>query len=238
MAKKQTLSHWTQALVNPSHKNYFLVNDALAVLTIVSIASVVLETVTSLEQYHYVFLTLEWVAVFFFSIEYIVRVVATKPTSKYIFSFFGIVDLVSIVPSFLGIGNLTFLKSARALRIMRLLRMMRLAKIGRKNLNDEIGLSIISLNVIIYLGTLFVALLGTGTLMYLVESTQPVFSSIPAGMWWSLKVFLGSITVPEPTTFLGETFYVLTRFVGLLLLGLLVGVVGNIFHSTMLSNKK
>jgi hypothetical protein len=49
-------------------------------------------------------------------------------------------------------------------------------------------------------------------------------------MWWSLKVFMAGIPVTEPVTQLGEFFFVLTRFVGLLLLGLLVGVVGNVFR--------
>ncbi len=66
--------------------------------------------------------------------------------------------------------------------------------------------------------------------MYLVEGSQSAFASIPAGMWWSLKVFMAGIPVVEPATTLGEFFFVVTRFIGLLLLGLLIGVVGNVFR--------
>jgi len=66
--------------------------------------------------------------------------------------------------------------------------------------------------------------------MYLVEGGQSAFVSIPAGMWWSLKVFMAGIPVVEPVTAIGEFFFVLIRFVGLLLLGLLIGVVGNVFR--------
>jgi predicted neutral ceramidase superfamily lipid hydrolase len=56
-------------------------------------------------------------------------------------------------------------------------------------------------------------------------------------MWWSLKVFMAGIPVTEPTTQLGEVFFVLTRFVGLLLLGLLIGVVGNVFRTVLLGKR-
>jgi len=116
--------------------------------------------------------------------------------------------------------------------------MLRLAKITRSNVIAEENLSILSLNVLIYFVTLLFALMVTGTAMYLVEPTAAAFASIPAGMWWSLKVFMAGIPVTEPTTQLGELFFVLTRFIGLLLLGLLIGVVGNVFRMVLGGGKK
>jgi voltage-gated potassium channel len=215
-----------------------VVQDFLALLTIVSIVALVLETVPALSGYSQTFLIVEWVVVSVFTLEYISRLYVTKPGYKYSLSFFGIIDLVSILPTFLGLGNFTFLKSARALRIIRLLRMLRLAKITRSNVIAEENLSILSLNVLIYFVTLLFALMVTGTAMYLVEPTAAAFASIPAGMWWSLKVFMAGIPVTEPTTQLGELFFVLTRFIGLLLLGLLIGVVGNVFRMVLGGGKK
>jgi voltage-gated potassium channel len=220
----------TKAFTKPKSKLFHLVQDFFALLTIVSIISLVLETVPALSQYNQIFLIIEWVAVSLFAVEYACRLYVSKPTLKYSVSFFGIIDLVAIVPTFLGLGNFTFLKSARALRIIRLLRMLRLAKITRSGLVDEENMSILSLNILIYFSTLVFALLVTGTAMYLVEPGSEAFVSIPAGMWWSLKVFMAGIPVTEPVTQLGEFFFVLTRFVGLLLLGLLIGVVGNVFR--------
>ena len=217
-------------------KNHW-VNDFLALLTIVSIISLVLETVPSLGGYNSVFLFIEWFAVFFFSIEYILRFIDSKPKWQYPLSFFGIIDLVSIAPTILGLGNFTFLKSVRALRIIRLLRMLRLAKISRGQLVDQENMSVMSLNILIYFVTLTFALLITGTAMYLIEGSHSAFASIPAGMWWSLKVFMAGIPVVEPVTQLGEFFFVLTRFVGLLLLGLLIGVVGNVFKTLVLGKE-
>lgn len=219
-----------QAFVDQQSTIFRTVSNSLAALTIISIASVVLETVVSLQSYQQVFLVIEWVAVFFFSLEYLARLIISKPKWKYVVSFFGVVDMVSILPSFMGLGNFTFLKSARAFRIIRLLRMMRLAKVARAGVVTDENMGVLSLNVLIYFVTLLTALLITGTAMYLIEPELTVFSSIPAGMWWSLKVFMAGIPVVEPATVLGEGLFVLTRFVGLLLLGLLIGVVGNVFR--------
>jgi len=226
----------TKAFAKPKTKLFHLVQDFFALLTVISIVSLVLETVPSLSAYSQTFVIIEWVAVSLFAVEYVCRLSVSKPTLKYSFSFFGIIDLIAILPTFLGLGNFTFLKSARALRIIRLLRMLRLAKVSRSGLIDEENMSTLSLNVLIYFVTLVFALLVTGTAMYLVEPGSKAFVSIPAGMWWSLKVFMAGIPVTEPVTQLGEFFFVATRFVGLLLLGLLVGVVGNVFR--VLINKK
>jgi voltage-gated potassium channel len=226
------------AFADTSTKTYFLTQDFLALLTVVSIVALVLETVPSLSHYSQTFLIIEWVAVFFFSLEYLARLSVSKPKWRYSLSFFGIIDLVSIVPTFLGLGNFTFLKSARALRIIRLLRMLRLAKVTRTSAANEENMSVMTLNVLIYFVTLVFALLVTGSAMYLVEPGTQSFASIPAGMWWSLKVFMAGIPVTEPVTMPGEFFFVLTRFVGLMLLGLLIGVVGNVFRVLVMGGKR
>ena len=218
------------AFVRTDTRTHQVMGNFLALLTIASIVSLVLETVPALQTYNHIFVFIEWFAVVFFGLEYGARFSVSQPKIKYVFSFFGIIDLVSILPTILGLGNFTFLKSARALRIIRLLRMLRLAKVSRAGLVDEDDLGVVSLNVLIYFTTLLFALLATGTAMYLVEPNSSAFASIPAGMWWSLKVFMAGIPVAEPVTALGEAFFVLTRFVGLLMLGLLVGVVGNVFR--------
>jgi voltage-gated potassium channel len=154
-----------KAFADQTGKTFHYVNDFFALLTIVSIVALVLETVPSLEQYSQTFFVIEWIAVLLFTVEYIGRTIAAKPTWKYPTSFFGYIDLVSILPTFLGLGNFTFLKSARALRIIRLLRMLRLAKISRSKVVDEDSMSTLSLNVLIYFVTLTFALLLTGTAM-------------------------------------------------------------------------
>lgn len=226
--------HLLQALfLDTKGRLYRLTDNFFALLTIISIVSLVLETVPSLGEYYLLFVVVEWVCVIFFTIEYFGRLSVSSPRWHYSLSFLGVVDLVAILPTYLGLGNFTFLKSARALRIIRMLRMLRLAKMSRRGIDDE-DMSVLSLNVVIYFTTLTVALLFTGTVMYLIEPNTNTFSSIPSGMWWSFKVFLAGIPVTEPLTTLGEFFFVIIRFIGLLLLGLLIGVVGNIFRALLM----
>jgi voltage-gated potassium channel len=144
-------------------RSYWLLNDGLAIVTILSIIALVLETVPSLSGYETVFFIIEWGAVVIFSFEYFGRLYISRPIHAYPTSFFGVIDLVSILPSFVGLGNFTFLKSARALRIVRLLRMMRLAKVAQSEavLEENFGVSV--LNILTYFVTLVVALLLTGT---------------------------------------------------------------------------
>ncbi len=224
-----------EAFVNSQSITYHRVSNFFALLTIISIISLVLETVPSLDKYSKIFFVAEWVAVILFTGEYIGRLMVSKPKWKYSISFFGVVDLVAIVPTFLGLGNLTFIKSARSLRIIRLLRMARLAKMARSGPKTD-EMSVAGLNILIYFSVLLMALLLTGTLMFLFENGSD-FNSIPAGMWWSFKVFMAGIPVAEPMTTAGETMFVLTRFIGLLLLGLLIGVIGNVFRFILMGKK-
>ena len=117
---------------NFESKRFLVVNNFFALLTLVSILAIILETVHSLAPYQILFETVEYVTVFFFTLEYLGRIIANrKDALSYMFSFFGLIDLLSIVPSYVGIANLTFLKSARILRVLRLLLFIRLAILAR-----------------------------------------------------------------------------------------------------------
>jgi len=221
-------------LSDPTNRYFFYISDVLAVVTIMSVVSLVLETVPSLAEYIWLFTAIEWLAVVLFSIEYLARLWVSNPTWRYLISFFGIVDLLAILPTFIGAGNLTFLKSARALRVVRLLRIVRIAKLSHlKNRTDE-SIGVVGLNAVIYCSLLILGLLLTGTLIYLFEADVQEFASIPAGMWWAMQVFAGGIPVEQPLTNLGGVVYVLARFFGFVLLGVLVGVIGNVFKVTLL----
>lgn len=230
-----------RAFQRPDTTTFRVVNDILAFVTIVSIVAVVLETVATLQSYSTWFLVVEWVAVTVFVAEYIARLSVTRPAWRYVLSFYGLVDLIAIAPSLLGLGNATYLKSARALRIIRLLRIVRLAKVGRQLSADTKVAKThnpVLLQILIYATTLVCALLFAGALMYAVEPTTTTFASIPSAMWWALQVFLGGFAVVSPETVWGEVGYVITRFVGLLLLGLLIGMVGNVFRGWLFPDQK
>ena len=181
------------------------------------------------------FQAVEYVTVFFFSLEYLGRLFTAPSKIKYATSFFGIIDLVAIVPTFFGLTNLSFLKAARSVRILRFLRMVRLVKIMRvKSGASNIQHDVDKLTLQIYLFALFSSILLFGTLIYFVEGANPAFANIPLGMLWAAKLTLGGISQVLPETMWGEIISVGTRFVGLLLFGFLIHIVGKFFEKMLL----
>lgn len=211
---------------------YFVpVNDFFAFLTIISILGIVLETIEGFAPYKDVFLFIEFVTVFFFTLEYLGRIIAAKKPFDYMFSFFGFVDLISIVPTFFGLANWTFLKSTRFLRIVRFLRMIRLAKLLRTrkqhtDIEEHGHDKLFSITVQIYVLTLVSVILLSATFMWFVEGDREVFKNIPVSMIWSSKVLLGGVPQAMPDTYFGEFIVIITRFIGLALFGLLINIIG------------
>lgn len=227
---------------DPNSRLFRVVNDFFALLTLISIFAIVLETVYAFSGYQ-IFYIIEYATVFFFTLEYLGRIIASKKPLSYVFSFFGIVDLIAIVPTYLGLANLSFLKSVRILRILRLLRMLRLVKLMRAHTSagitdEEEHTALLRLNVQIYFVTLFAAILLCGAAVWAVESPRPLFENIPQTMLWSTKVLLGGVSPAPVTTLTGELILVITRFVGLVLFGLLVNVVGGGVKKLLLGVQK
>lgn len=225
------------ALEHPRHPYFKASNYFLAVVTVVSVLAIILETVPSLSPYRLIFTVIEYTTVAIFSFEYVVRLIATKPSWKYVFSFFGIVDLIAILPSFLGLTNLTFLKAARSVRFIRLLRMFRLAKVARFKDEKEGNRSVLGINFEIYAVTLLLALLVLGSLFYLFEQ-QPNATSIPEGMYWALRAILGGVAYPQPETMAGTVTLLLARFTAMIVLGIMVGLVGTALRIILIGSEK
>lgn len=223
---------------------FVVINDILAFLTIISIVAIVLETVSSLSSYKDLFNFIEYFTVAVFALEYISRIFVAKKKLSYIFSFFGIIDILAILPTFLFLTNLTYLKSVRVLRIIRFLRMVRLAKLmrvnkgKRKDKDLETYESVYRVNLQIYFMVLFSAIIILGSLVYVIEGGDSIFTNIPAGMLWASKVILGGIPSVVPETIWGEILSVVGRFIGLILFGLLINVVGVFIKKMLFGSEK
>ncbi len=223
---------------NPRSRYFPIINDTLAFATLLSVLTIVLETVKSLHAYASIFFIVEWVTVILFSFEYALRLWATKRRRDYAFSFFGIIDLLAILPSFIGIANFTFLKSARVVRIIRFLRLVRLSKLSRVKTKDaEETLGIFWFNILLYASTLIFAMLLMGVALHVFISTSEHYWSIPAGMWWTFSVFLGGLPAPIPPGTTGTVIFIIAKFLGMALFGLLIGVIGKIFNEWILGKK-
>lgn len=224
---------------NPQSPLFTVVNDVLSVATIVSIIAIVLETVPALQKYNSIFLIIEWVAVILFTIEYVLRFWSTKKRSDYTLSLYGIIDLVAILPTYFGLGNFTFLKSARVIRIIRFLRLSRMTKLSKINMKDaEETLGVFGFNIALYATSITFVMLVLGVALHVFISGGDIYWSVPNGMFWAFSVFLGGLPAPIPPGSIGTTIFIITKFCGMALFGLLVGMVTKIFNQWILGAKK
>lgn len=235
---------WCKRAFHESNsKTFIIVNDVLSVVILISIAVIILESVPQFSAYLPVLVFIEYLAVAIFTLEYICRIIGSDKKLSYIFSFFGIIDLISILPTLLHVANLTPLKSLRALRILRFLRVLRVAKkiqldhATKKNKNDR--RSVIILNLQIYALSVILSVVILGTLMHTFESGNPSFESIPLSMLWVLETLLGgSISAVVPQTYAGVATFMVGRFIGYILLGFLIHIVGNVISHVLLGDKE
>jgi voltage-gated potassium channel len=219
-----------KALDDHSSQEFIVSHAIITAATVISIISIILETVSSLSRLNSIFVTIEVICVVVFTIEYLSRIYVAEKKLKYIFSFWGILDLLTILPTFLGVVNLTFIKTTRILRILRLLRILRIAKISRTYLesNDETRSKneVNRINIVIYFLGLSSAIVGFGSALYAIEHTQKAYANIPLAMIQAAKILLGGLGQAEAKTIEGEILILLIRLAGLALFGLLITVIG------------
>ncbi len=203
---------------------------SLLIIILISTVIVILESVNSFNQLMYnEFRIIEWVVTILFSIEYLLRIYSLKKPSGYIFSFYGIVDLLAILPSYLGlffVGTHSLL----VIRALRLLRIFRIFKISRyidegKFLIKAIYASRIKISVFLF--ALMTLILIIGTLMYLIEGENYGFTSIPKSIYWAIvtmtTVGYGDIT---PHTALGQFLSGIVMILGYSIIAVPTGIVG------------
>lgn len=163
---------------------------ALLVLIAASVLVVMMESVESLRLAHErAFQVSEWIFTLLFTIEYGVRVLVVRRKRSYVLSFFGIVDLLSLLPTYLSL----FLAGSHYLmviRVLRLLRMFRVLKMARHFGQANVLLNALrasSPKIAVFLFAILTLVSIEGTIMYLVEGEHnPGFSSIPQSIYWGI----------------------------------------------------
>lgn len=201
----------------------------LLIVILASVTVVMLESVPVLgTNYSNEFTVLEWVFTTIFTIEYIARVVSSPRPVKYIFSFMGMVDLLSLVPTYLGIfvdGTyaLSVIRSIRLIRVFRILKLTHFMG-GAQQLGDALWSS--RHKIIVFLGSVLCIVVIMGTLMYIIEEGQNGFTSIPKSIYWAIvtitTVGYGDIA---PHSFLGQTVASILMVLGYAILAVPTGIV-------------
>lgn len=209
----------------------------LLILITISVLVVMLESVDGLQaKYSRLFFVLEWGFTIVFTIEYLLRLYAIYRPWKYATSFFGIVDLLAIVPTYLSIfiaGSQYFL-IIRALRLMRVFRIFKLGHFltGGRTILRAMQASIPKITVFLVFVILLVTVIGA--VMYLVEGGQNEgFANIPQSIYWAIvtltTVGYGDIT---PRTAVGQLLSAAVMILGYAIIAVPTGIVTGEFINT------
>ncbi len=196
------------------------------------VASVLTVCLESVPQYKArmegLFFLLEWLFTIAFTIEYMLRIYSHPRPLKYIFSFYGAIDLLSILPTYLMlfIGGMQYFITIRILRLLRIFRILKLTTfMYNAQLITRALLASMQKIMVFMLAVLSLVLL-IGTVMYVIESDESGFTSIPTSIYWAIvtitTVGYGDIT---PTTALGQVLSSLVMLIGYALIAVPTGIV-------------
>ena len=202
---------------------------ALILAILASVSVVALETVAPIrEQFGPALRAAEWFFTALFTAEYAVRLWCTDQPLRYARSFFGVVDLVSILPTYLSLflGGAQALLTIRALRLLRIFRVLKLGQYTSEASHLRQALARSRQKITVFLAVVLTLVLVLGSLMYLVEGPENGFSSIPRSIYWAIvtltTVGYGDIT---PHTVLGQVVAAVAMILGYGIIAVPTGIV-------------
>ncbi|CAM3491517.1 ion transporter [Zobellia roscoffensis] len=201
----------------------------LFILIIISVLLVMLESVKWIDaEYHEILFILEWVVTILFTIEYIARIISINQPKKYIFSFYGIIDLLSTIPLYLSyiFAGSQVLLAIRSLRLLRVFRILKLVRFLGEASQLKNALKASRAKITVFLFAVLILSVILGTLMYLIEGDEAGFTSIPTSIYWTIvtltTVGYGDIA---PITPQGQFIATLIMLVGYGVIAVPTGIV-------------
>ena len=198
---------------------------------VISVIGVMLDSDKEIHQkYGGILLFIEWAFTIFFTIEYGLRIYCAGSARKYIFSTMGIIDLLSIIPTYLvgfyaPIGSLI---DIRIMRVIRIFRIFRLTPYLRSGHTMQIALRSSRPKIIVFILYISLVVVILGTLMYIIEGQQNGFDNIPKSIYWAV-VTLTTVGYGDvvPITTLGKTVAVFIMMLGYAIIAVPTGIVSS-----------
>ena len=196
------------------------------------ILSVLVVSLDTVEAYHNrfgdIFYGIEWFFTLIFTVEYALRLLTAPSAGRYSRSFFGVVDLLAVLPSYVGLllPGSQYLMVVRGLRVIRVFRVLKLMEyVGEANVLRR-ALRASRYKITVFILTVLVIVLFVGALMYLIEGPEHGFTSIPRAAYWGIvtltTVGYGDIA---PETPLGQALAAMVMIMGYGIIAVPTGIV-------------
>ena len=228
----EALRHTLYQVIYQAHTPAGRVFDIVLIISIlISVLTIILDSVTEInQQYSKALYIIDWVFTILFTVEYLLRIFCIHRPLKYITSFYGIIDLLSIVPSYIGlfIPGSRYLQVIRILRVLRIFRVLKLVQYVNQSNQLLNALSASRPKIAIFLFTISTLLVIFGSIMYLIEGPENGFTNIPVSIYWAVvtltTVGFGDIT---PQTDLGRAISAVVMVIGYAIIAVPTGIISN-----------
>lgn len=198
-------------------------------LILLSVLLVMLETVKEFDgKFHQELVFLEWIITIFFTIEYILRIISINKPFKYIFSFYGIIDFIAILPMYLSffLAGTSIISTIRALRLLRLFKILNHPQFSGQSVHLKESLIASRGKIIVFMYFVLISCIIIGSVMYVVEGADAGFTSIPTSIYWCIvtltTVGYGDIS---PITPLGQFIASFVMILGYGIIAVPTGIV-------------
>lgn len=219
---------WYEIIFHHHTRAGRLFDEILLVLILTSVLVVFVDSTQKIHtQYRFWLLLAEWLLTIIFTIEYIIRIIVVPNKRAYLLSFYGIIDLLSIIPTYLSIflvGS-QFLIIIRVLRLLRVFRIMKLVSYTSASLFLLQALKNSREKILVFFGAVLIIVTIVGTIMYLVEGPASGFDSIPTSIYWAIvtitTVGYGDIS---PVTAFGQFIASLLMLTGYAIIAVPTGI--------------
>lgn len=209
-------------------------------LIVLSLIAYAFETLPSLDNSQiFILRIIELTCIGIFTVEYVLRIWVAEKSTKYIFSFYGLIDLAAIAPFYISTG--LDLRSLRAVRLLRILRVLKLVRFNEaiKRIDVAFDLAKAELALFVAASMVVIYLAGVGIYHFENEAQPDLFSSIPDSLWWAI-VTLTTVGYGDmyPITAGGRFFTTMILFVGLGLVAVPAGIVSSALSEARKINDK
>lgn len=202
---------------------------SLIFFILLSVVLVMLDSIPGIhDKWGFWLLGGEWLITLLFTLEYLLRLIVARRPKRYAFSFYGFVDLFSILPTYLSLllPGMHFLTTVRILRILRIFRILKMVQFLGEGNNLWLALKRSRHKITVFLVTVLTVVVVVGSLMYLIEGAGSGFTSIPKSIYWAIvtmtTVGYGDIA---PATPLGQIVASLLMVMGYGIIAVPTGIV-------------